>query len=142
MEINLTITKIQEVNLKRILVKANVRYWEDSEVNGIDDLNGDLIPCRQGENWCPIIDVDSGVIENWEKGKTASIHYKVCDGFLCEYLDDDNDAIYHYDGYVPKFMCPKEDGYGNYIIMDISEDGTIANWDINAVKQAIETHED
>jgi uncharacterized protein YuzE len=30
--------------------------------------------------------------------------------------------------YVPKMMCPKESGYGDYIIMDIDENGKIANF--------------
>ena len=61
-------------------VKAQIRYWEDTEVNGIDDTeNGDNIPCKQGELWCPVINVATGIIENWEIGKTAKVHYKVAD---------------------------------------------------------------
>jgi hypothetical protein len=25
-------------------------------------------------------------------------------------------------------MCPKENGYGDYVIMDIDREGKIANW--------------
>ena len=60
------------MDIKKIVVKAHVRYWEDTEVNGIDDTeNGDNVPCKQGELWSPIIDVATGVIENWEFGKKA-----------------------------------------------------------------------
>jgi hypothetical protein len=33
-----------------------------------------------------------------------------------------------HDGYVPKIMCPTENGYSDYVIMDIDRDGKIANW--------------
>ena len=33
------------------------------------------------------------------------------------------------DGYVPDIMCPKGEGYGDYIKMDIDESGFIQNWD-------------
>lgn len=32
------------------------------------------------------------------------------------------------DGYVPDTLCPKESGYGDYIIMDIDENGMISDW--------------
>jgi hypothetical protein len=28
-------------------------------------------------------------------------------------------------------MCPKENGYGDYVIMDIDKDGKILNWKPN-----------
>ena len=65
---------------------AGVRYWEDAEVNGVSDSeNPPTIPCAEfihADNeyrWRPIIDIDNGVITNWEKGFTAQVHYKVCD---------------------------------------------------------------
>ena len=35
------------------------------------------------------------------------------------------------DEYVPSTLCPKESGYGDYIIMDIDENGMIADWDFD-----------
>ena len=41
------------MDIQKVKVKAQIRYWEDTEVNGIDDTeNGDNIPCKQGELWC------------------------------------------------------------------------------------------
>ena len=77
MKIELTVKK--EFEVETLLIDANVRYWEDATVNGVSDDDGDLIPCREGDSWRPIINIDSGLITNWEKGKDASIHYKVCD---------------------------------------------------------------
>ena len=78
MKIKLKIEKEYEV--QTLIVIAEVRYWEDATVNGIEDTEGDLIPFRNGENWCPIIDIDSGVILKWPVGTTADIHYKCNDG--------------------------------------------------------------
>lgn len=124
-----TITITEEVEIKTLRVSAGVRYWEDSQVNGVEDTDGDLIPCREGDRWCPLIDIDSGVISNWTKGVTADIHYKVCDDGKYEILDERGDVLAESEGYVPGFMRPSEKGYGDYIIMQVDENGQIANWD-------------
>jgi hypothetical protein len=38
-------------------------------------------------------------------------------------------VVYSKDGYVPEIMCPEGNGYGDYIIMKVNENGYIANWD-------------
>lgn len=121
---------LQEVELKTLLVKANVRYWEDSEINGESDTeNGDNMPCKIGDLWCPEIEIETGIIFNWVKGTTANIHYKVADELGYELKDEKGDVVLSADdGYVPKTLCPKENGYGDYIIMDIDEKGKINNW--------------
>lgn len=128
-------TKIKvekEVEIKTLHVEAGARYWEDSNVNGEQDENGDLIPCREGDYWKPIIDVDSGQILNWTKGVTAELHYKVCDDGNYHLKDaEGNTVISITDCYVPKTMSPKEKGYGDYIIMDIDENGFIADWEFD-----------
>lgn len=120
----------KEVEIKTLEAKAGVRYWEDSTVNGVDDnYNGDLIPCRVGDYWCPVIDIDSGVILNWSKGVKAEVHYKVCDDGSYYLKDvDGNVALSIENDYVPSILCPKENGFGDYIIMDVDEDGKIENW--------------
>ena len=35
------------------------------------------------------------------------------------------------DGYVPGIMCPEGDGFGDYVIMEIASDGTIAKWQVD-----------
>ena len=64
--------------------------------------------------------------------------YKVCDEFACDLLDADRKKVYSYEGYVPDFMCPREEGYGDYIDMWIDEEGFIKDWDKNLVKHSFD----
>lgn len=142
---------------KLLYVDAGVLYWEDSEINGIRDNNlydsrgakAPAMPCVERVKpepttnifsdhyrWRPIIDVETGIIINWKKGVTASVHYKVCDDCMITYKKGDevlcnNDDYF----YVPPFLSPKEEGYGDYIIMDIDENGQISNWKPNEVEE-------
>ncbi len=113
-----------------IEVNANVRYWEDASVNGHDDPDGTLIPCRSGNMWKPIIDIGEGCIINWPIGTTAYVHYKVCDEGEYWLLDSEGKRIAKYkDDYVPNsFLCHGDEGYGDYIIMDINSYGKIRKY--------------
>lgn len=129
MKANIKIEK--EVDIKILSVEAGVRYWEDATVNGEEDVNGDLIPCREGDLWCPIIDIDNGIILNWEQGTIANIHYKVCDCGSYYLKDEDNNVVMSIEeDYVPSIMCPEKGGYGDYIIMNVDKNGKIQNWKI------------
>ena len=118
----------KEVDVVKLQVSAKVRYWEDTSVNGVEDVDGELIPCREGDYWKPVIDIETGVIENWENGKTADIHYKVCDCGIYNLLDAKDEIVVSKDGYVPIDMCPGGSGYGDYIIMKVFAGGLIENW--------------
>ena len=117
----------KEVEISYCQVKAEVRYWEDATIDGVEDVNGHLIPCREGKLWCPLINIDTGRIVNWEKGKTASVHFKVCDAGSY-YLEDEyrGEIASIEDDYVPNGLIPGE--YGDYIIMNIDGDGKIKEW--------------
>jgi hypothetical protein len=129
---------ISEIEVAFLSVSAKVRYWEDSVVDGVEDIDGDLIPCRNvdSEIWTPIIDLEAGKIINWNEdkdniGRTAEIHYKVCDAGMYQLWSKDNTTIVEIDGYVPNMLSPKENGYGDYIIMDIDEFGFIKSWSVD-----------
>lgn len=123
-----TVKVEKEVDIKTVHVEARVRYWEDATINGIIDEDGTLTPCRKGELWCPIIDIDTGIITNWTKGVTADVHFKVCDGGSYFLKDaEGNIVLSREDDYVPNGIIPGE--YGDYIIMEIDENGKIANWE-------------
>jgi hypothetical protein len=126
MKIRLKIEK--EFDVKYLLAEVGARYWEDAVVNGEKDTEGFLIPCGDGAYWRPLIDIEKGIIINWNKGITASIHYKCCDDGIYRLLDENKNEIKLIDGYVPKIMCPNRDGYGDYVIMDVDRDGKIENW--------------
>lgn len=134
----LRLKETKSVPVKYIRARCGVRYWEDAEVNGEQDSDGSRIPCREGTaadndnlgggNWRPTIDLDTGKIEGWPPGTTASIHYKVCDDGDYELLDAERNVVAKIDGYVPSLMCPEGEGYGDYVIMEIASDGSIAKW--------------
>jgi len=113
-----------------IEVDAGVRYWEDATVNELEDVDGTLVPFRSGDRWRPVIRLDDGQVMNWPEGMTARIHYKVCDDGnywlqdahgnriaqrLCEYVPD-------------KFLCHGDEGWGDYIIFNVSARGLIENY--------------
>ena len=131
----------KEVDLKLLIVKAGVRYWVDAVINGIeysddsdeDDVNSKAsTPCVNGELWMPEIEIETGKILNWKQGVTAEIHYKVCDQCGWQLKDEKGEIVLSAeDGYVPETLSPKENGYGDYIIMDIDRDGKIDNWNFD-----------
>lgn len=124
-----TIKVEKEIEIKTLIAKVAVRYYEDATVNGIEDIEGNLIPCKEGNLWCPIIHFDSGIICNWKEGVEAKIHYKVCDEGNYYLQDDEGNTVLSIEeNYVPEIMCPNGQGYGDYIIMDVDKNGQIANW--------------
>lgn len=113
-----------------LLVDAGVRYWEDADVNGVEDTEGTLIPDRQGDRWKPLIELATGRIKDWPQGTTARVHYKVCDDGNYFLVDERFLIIRRWDGdYVPdRFLCVGDCGYGDYIIFNVSADGVIIGW--------------
>ena len=120
----------KEVEVTTLHAICGVRHWEDATVNGIEDVDGDLIPCRDGDDyWKPIIDISEGKIINWTNGAVADIHYKVCDDGSYYLKDLMGETVLSIEGdYVPSIMCPEENGFGDYVIMRVDQDGFIANW--------------
>lgn len=121
-------TKIKiekEVDLKTLKVNAGVRYWEDGDVDGIEDTIGSLIPCRDRNRWKLNIDIDTGKITNWRQGVKAKVHYKVCDDGIYQVFDEDGVCCGEVDGYVIGCLSIGKSGYGDYIILNIDENGII-----------------
>lgn len=128
MKAKFTVTK--EFDVEYLFVEAGVRYWEDATIDGIQDEDGN-IPCRDGDCWKPLININTGKIINWTQGVRANIHYKVCDNGTYKLLDANMELIKKIRDYVPKMLSPKEEGWGDYIIMDIDADGQIQDWVIS-----------
>ncbi len=114
----------------RLVVSAAVRYWEDAEVDGVSDVDGTLIPFREGDLWKPVIDLETGKVIDWPQGTKADIHYKVCDAGEYWLEDATGERAKYQDDYVPDMLAVGESGYGDYIILKIGEDGAIAGWSI------------
>lgn len=141
MKIKIVETKVVEV--KYLQVSVGVRYWEDAEVDGVEDAEGKLIPCRVKDNWEPLIELETGKIINWKSSVTAKIHYKVCDDGEYALIDTHTKHVKKIQGYVPAIMCPEGGGYGDYIIMNIDENGLIDNWNLeDDLSEFTETQEE
>jgi hypothetical protein len=127
----------KEYDIKYLQLKVNIRYFEDailyknisinSEQGGKKDTLHEM-PCTDGTIWFPKINVDTGEVVNWKKGIKAKIHYKVCDEGTYEFLDQNNNIIYSYEGYVPSVLSIDDVGYGDYIYITINETGFIEKW--------------
>lgn len=115
-----------------IEVCAEVRYWEDATVNGEEDKDGKLIPCREGRCWTPTIRLADGVVMDWPQGTTADVHFKVCDAGEYWLLDENRERIGKWSGfYVPNdFLCHGDTGYGDYIIFKVDGAGSIEEWSV------------
>ena len=137
MQVKIKVEK--EVDIKTLIIEANVRHWENAAIIGEEDTEGVLTPCRKGDVWNPIIDIDKGIITNWKTGVMAHIHFKVCDEGTYTVLDDKGDVIKKVEGYVPSILCPNKNGFGDYIIMNIEADGKITDWDTNEIWELLET---
>lgn len=159
--INRTVT--ENVSVKYLQVESHIRYVEDGYVNGEPDIefweqeegNEARMPFvekryeteetlwgpKQLYNyyWCPLINVDEGRIMFWPEGKTAVIHYKTCDENVVKLLTDNKGSkpVFHYEGYVPSILDTKGDGYGDYIIMTVDEEGYIEGFDSDKLKKIL-----
>lgn len=118
----------QDIEVTAIQLSAGVRYWEDADVNDTEDADGTLIPFRNGDNWEPVIELDTGRVRNWPEGTKADIHYKVCDDGEYKLLNAKGQVVATRAGYVPDILSPGGEGYGDYIIMDIDADGLVKGW--------------
>ncbi|MDW9852755.1 hypothetical protein GOB46_09170 [Sinorhizobium meliloti] len=131
MTFTIELTQVVSKEVKYLQAECGVRYWEDGEVNGTEDTDGELMPLRVKDAWCPTIDLETGAIQDWPAGTTANIHYKVCDAGLYKLLDAEKKVVREIDGYVPTMMSPGGSGYGDYVIMTIGPDGKIENWSVD-----------
>lgn len=140
----------------KIIVISGVRYWCDCDYstdNGEtwkreeDDENGwnaakSVIPFiqkkkinyKEDDYWCIEINYDSGKIKDWPQNFCIKTFFKVCDDGLYQIVDECDNILWDSDTsktyYVPAFLALEDDGYGDYIILNINGDGVIEHWDI------------
>ncbi len=132
MKVEAEITKKMVINAKYLVADMGVRYYEDAEVNGVeDDDDNPKIPCvDKYRRWIIKIDIDNGTIVNWDGKTEAVVHYKVCDDGTYSLYDDDMDLINTFEDYVPEILSQDDYGYGDYVYLTIDKDGHIKNWNV------------
>jgi len=124
--------KVVEVEVETLRAKLEPRYWEDASVGGIREADeAPTIPLRDGRFWRLDIDLATGRIAGWPPGVCAKTHYKVCDAGVYSLLDPSGEEVARKEGYVPSMLSPIEDGFGDYVILDIDGDGVIAGWSVD-----------
>lgn len=147
-----------EQDIRYLHATMGVRYWVDcdySEDNGntwnknFDDTDEEserikkLTPCvvhkdigyGDSDYFEIIIDLNEGKVLNWKEGFCLRTSYKVCDDGEYVFLDENMNEVINitkeYDQwYVPDFLALEDDGYGDYVYLNINCDGTIDNADI------------
>lgn len=109
----------QEVEVKTIRIEVEVRYEEE-------DIPNDF-PMRDGDMWRADVDMDSGQIKDWPRGKAGNLAMKVCDCGTYTLYDAQGNELARLDGdYCPNGVVPGE--FGDYINLEINENGLITNW--------------
>ena len=131
--VEVTLTKTVTYNVVNVKCNLGVRYWEDASVDGTDEDNDNpKIPRVFGDRWVISIVIETGQIKDWPVGTTAKTHYKVCDDGIYMFYDDSGSLVKKCDNsYVPKFLSPSNNHYGDYVILDIDENGFIKDWNFN-----------
>lgn len=117
---NIEVLKPTTLKADAVRLRVPIRYEEDLQeligCFGVVQTTLDLT-----------IGLDSGVVEDWPAGKTASIHLKVVDEGTYELLGEDKAILAsREENYVPGFFPGSH--YGDYIILDICADGKVAGW--------------
>lgn len=109
------------VNVTHVRVSLPVRYEEE-------DIPNDA-PMRSRDMWNATIELDTGYVLDWPKGKSLDLRMKVCDSGIYTLLDEDGRVVAEIQDYVPHCVIPGE--YGDYVELDIDSEGVIQNWTSN-----------
>lgn len=134
-----TINIIEPEDVKYLKIDVGPRYWEDSKINGEDDISWDeqkkgvapkmpfAILVKSGnKNEYRLqltIDLTELKIIDWPNGVEARVFYKVCDDGTYYLLDENKNILAEKNCYVPEILSYIENGYGDYIDMYIDKNG-------------------
>lgn len=77
------------------------------------------------------IELETGKVLGWENGKTLTTFDKVRDQGTYTLCDADFNEVVSYEGYVPKMLDRRGDGYGDYLQFTINDKGYIENWEVS-----------
>ena len=119
-----------------------VRVVVDVEPNDLEEscCPADM-PGLSGGVLILVLDLDRRAVRDWPAGRTASVYLKPRDSGSYYLLSGGEVVVTREGDYVPGYL-PGEH-YGDYLILDIGPDGTIAGWDPSAedVAECIEASE-
>lgn len=99
------------------------------DLDGNNIFSKHRIPFRIGEYWMPVIDLEKGVILNWNGNIRLTTYFKVYDECSFKIVSNGKTLFEQIDDYVPSILSIDDNGYGDYIYMTINEKGEILNWD-------------
>ena len=116
--------KISPSDVKYLKIDVGPRYWEDSKINGVDDISWDEQKLGKQPNmpfavyneesskrrksdsyrWQLIIDLETMKVLGWPNGVKADVFYKVCDDGTYFLLDDKQNILDEKNCYVPRIL--------------------------------------
>ena len=125
MKVEITKRVKEEVDVKTIRIE--IPYCSiDVEEDWDDDLP---LYNKRKETWVADVDIETGIIKKWKQGCSGRIFDKVRDGGTYHLLDENDNIVATIDDdYVPNDAIPPDDGFGDYIDLEIDENGKITNW--------------
>jgi len=115
-----------EIEVAFVSIEVPVRY-------GTEDIPDDF-PLRRGDMWRATVNIDTGQIQEWPKGKSGRLQMKVVDEGSYTLLAPDGSVIDSIEqNYCPNAMVPGRYGdyvgrYGDYVDLEINADGVVTNW--------------
>lgn len=124
-------------DIRTISVRVYPMSFAAAVVNGGQESDNDGLRMPFVKDGCWHVDIDraTGRIAGWPKGVTAKTYYKSVDENEVILIGQDGETIVNYDGYVPKFLSIYDNGYGDYVMVEIEPDGHIK--DFNFTKDDI-----
>jgi hypothetical protein len=112
------------VDVDAIRVRVPVRYDEE-----LEEIEAALRGTGFGlvnRTLTMVLDLDTRRVRDWPTGRTLELHLKVVDTGTYDLLSGDDTVATREQSYVPGVL-PGEH-YGDYLILSISEDGSIGGW--------------
>lgn len=116
-----TVNRPTKIEVKWVNVILPIHY-------GTEDMPMDF-PLRDDELWSAVIDVDTGIIQDWPNGQSGEFYMKVCDSGEYYLMNGDAETVAEIKDYVPHGLIPGE--YGDYVNFKINSGGRINNWPKN-----------
>lgn len=112
------VKKPVEIEVSWIRIEIPMRYEDE-------DVPYDF-PLRKENWWRATVDLDTGKIHDWPQGVIGRMQTKVCDEGIYTLVGPDSGVLDVRRDYVPNGVVPGE--YGDYVDLQINEDGVITNW--------------